>query len=106
MEISELQKHLYDWRDKVGLGNIKDDIWYNIPILMEEVGELCEVITKENGNIEEETADVIIMAVTVANLYDFNLEDAIIRKLKILDRRKLKRFVSHSRVMGNKYIGD
>lgn len=49
--------------------------------LVEEVGELAEAILSNNKeNIEEEIADVIAWTVSLANLLDIDVEEAIKKK--------------------------
>ncbi|MEX0567678.1 MAG: MazG nucleotide pyrophosphohydrolase domain-containing protein [Candidatus Njordarchaeota archaeon] len=49
--------------------------------LQEEMGELAKAIRKnDKKNIEEEIADVIAWTVSVANLLNIDVEDALIKK--------------------------
>ncbi len=76
MEIAEFQKlirDLYYFRDKKR-GVEKTMLW-----LIEEVGELAEAIRK-NENIGEEIADIIAWTVSIANLYDIDVEKELMKK--------------------------
>lgn len=63
--------------------------------LIEEVGELAEVIRKEKrmkddnikGTIEEELSDVLYYTAMVANTYDIDLENAFRLKEKYNNKR-------------------
>ena len=61
--------------------------------LIEEVGELSEMIKKDKrmdpdddhvkaikGTLEEELADVLYYVIALANVYDMDLEEAFLRK--------------------------
>ncbi len=76
MEIREFQKlirELYYDRD-AERGKEKTMLW-----LIEEVGELAEAVRK-NGNIGEEIADVFAWLVSLANLYDIDVEEEVAKK--------------------------
>jgi len=64
--------------------------------LVEEVGELAEVIRKDNrlgndndikGTIEEELYDVLYYVLALANLYDIDMERSCLLKEKINKER-------------------
>jgi NTP pyrophosphatase (non-canonical NTP hydrolase) len=49
--------------------------------LVEEVGELCEAVRRRRrGDIEEELADVFAWVLSLANLFEVNLESAFLKK--------------------------
>ncbi|MBN2238149.1 MAG: hypothetical protein JW712_00105 [Dehalococcoidales bacterium] len=64
--------------------------------LIEEVGELAEVIGKNNirtddtikGTIDEELYDVLYYVLALANLYDIDMEKAALLKEAVNIRRK------------------
>jgi NTP pyrophosphatase (non-canonical NTP hydrolase) len=65
--------------------------------LIEEIGELAEVIRKRNklgkdddikGTIDEELYDVLYYVIALANLYDVDLEKSCLLKEKINADRK------------------
>ena len=74
-EFQELIRELYLERDrKRGLD--KTFLW-----LVEEVGELAsEVRNGELSGVEEELADVVAWATSVANLLDLDLEEVLKKK--------------------------
>ena len=64
--------------------------------LVEEVGELAEVLRKNSritdtgsikGTIEEELYDVLYYIVAIANLHDINLENCVFKKEEINKRK-------------------
>ncbi len=78
MKIREFQEHirkLYYERDSKR-GKERTMLWF-----IEEVGELAEAIRKDDLNsIREEMADVFAWLVSLANLYDIDLESAVKEK--------------------------
>ncbi len=52
-----------------------------LAVLMEEVGELAEVVRKGNREgIEEELADVAFVVFSIANLFEVDIENKLIEK--------------------------
>jgi len=78
MEVSEFQKlirNLYENRDR-NRGLEKTALW-----LVEEVGELAEAVRKGDTNsAKEEIADVIAWTVSIANLMNIDVEEALKEK--------------------------
>ncbi|RLI82113.1 MAG: nucleotide pyrophosphohydrolase [Archaeoglobales archaeon] len=78
MEIREFQEHirkLYYDRD-ARRGKERTMLWF-----VEEVGELAEAVRKGDLNsIREEIADVFAWLVSLANLFDVDLESAVREK--------------------------
>ena len=83
---------------KKGLKSNKEDVWYNLPILMEECGELCETLTKGRGDTGEELADIVLITVCIAELLGYDLDGEIQKKLVKLEERKLYDVNGHQRV--------
>jgi len=50
-----------------------------LAVLFEEVGELAEAVRK-NENIEEELVDVLFMVISLANLFNVDLERKLVEK--------------------------
>lgn len=74
-EFQELIRRAYFERDKKR-GLFKTWLW-----LQEEIGELATAIRREDKeNIAEEIADVIAWTVSIANLLDIDVEEAVIKK--------------------------
>jgi len=52
-----------------------------LAVLFEEVGELAEAVRKnEKDSIKEELVDVLFMVLSLANLFNIELEDLLIEK--------------------------
>ena len=85
MEISALQKivrHRYFKTDNER-GIYHTALWFH-----EEVGELSSAIANgDKENAKEEFADVLMWLLTLANIMEINMEDAIAAYLN--DRRKM-----------------
>jgi len=75
MEISALQKIVKERYFKVDneRGIYHTALWFH-----EEVGELSSAIARgDTENAKEEFADVLMWLLTLANIMDINMEDAI-----------------------------
>jgi len=107
--IRDLQDYCLQWREERGMRNDREQVWFNIPILMEEVGELCEAITKNKGPEElgEEAVDIIIMTLNIAGLCGVDVNACLMRKLYVLEGRK-ERVVGegHVRITDYKKVGN
>ena len=82
LTIRKMQKYLREKYEKTKPGDLKNTQRYFLK-LIEEVGELAEVIRKDQrmednnikGTIEEELSDVLYYVLMIANTYDIDLED-------------------------------
>ena len=82
LTIRKMQKYLKEKYKRAKPEDIKNTQRYFLK-LIEEVGELAEVIRKEQrmegnkikGTIEEELSDVLYYILMIANTYDIDLED-------------------------------
>lgn len=81
MEIRELQqklKEMYFNKDS------ERGLFPTFTWLVEEVGELAEALLSGNQeNIQEELADVIAWTISIANLKNIDIEEAIRKKYKL-----------------------
>lgn len=78
MELIEFQKVI---REKYYETDSKSGPLFLLAVLFEEVGELAEAVRKgEKENIREELTDVLFMVISIANLFDIELEDKLIEK--------------------------
>lgn len=81
MEVRELQKkmqEMYYEKDKAR-GLFPTFTWF-----VEEVGELAEALLSNNNEaIEEELADVIAWAISIANLRQIDIETALKKKYNL-----------------------
>jgi NTP pyrophosphatase (non-canonical NTP hydrolase) len=85
MDISALQKIVKDryFETDTARGIYHTALWFH-----EEVGELSSAIASgDKQNAKEEFADVLMWLLTLANLMDIDMEEAIATYLK--DDRKL-----------------
>ncbi len=96
MEVKELQNkadEIIKIMDRT-LG-INHDADKTIIHILEELGEIARQINNVNirkieqdkENLEEEIADVIILTIRLANIYNLDIEKAIINKIKKLKAR-------------------
>ncbi|AAB90581.1 MULTISPECIES: MazG nucleotide pyrophosphohydrolase domain-containing protein [Archaeoglobus] len=76
MELKDFQKI---FREKYYETDSRSGPLFLLAVLFEEVGELAEAVRK-NQNVEEELADVLFMVISIANLYDVDLERKLIEK--------------------------
>ena len=82
LTIKKMQKYLKEKYKRTKPEDMKNTQRYFLK-LIEEVGELAEVIRKEQrmegnnikGTIEEELSDVLYYVLMIANTYDIDLED-------------------------------
>ena len=80
--IRKMQKYIKEKYKRTKPGDMKNTQRYFLK-LIEEVGELAEVIRKNQrmagnnikGTIEEELSDVLYYVLIIANTYDIDLED-------------------------------
>lgn len=78
MELKDIQKII---KEKYYEIDSKSGELFLLAVLFEEVGELAEAVRKkELKNIKEELVDVLFMVLSLANLFDLNLEDRLIEK--------------------------
>ena len=98
MKISEIQKKQYEISYKNGFHNYNssDVHLYNARLLClihSEVSEALEELRKKEIDLNrfvEELADVILRTCDLAEKMNLDLEDAIVKKLKINEKRVFK----------------
>ena len=84
MHITEFQEAMFV---KFGREDKKKEKYLLIAALAEEVGELAKAtLKKTKEEIAEEIADVIFVAICIANYYDINVETTL--KEKYLKKSK------------------
>lgn len=76
MELKDLQKI---FREKYYELDSKSGPLFLLAVLFEEVGELAEAVRK-NENVEEELVDVMFMVISLANLFNVDLERKLVEK--------------------------
>ncbi len=78
MDLGEIRRKI---KEKYYEIDSKSGELFLLAVLFEEVGELAEAVRKrEILAIEEELADVLFMVLSLANLFDVNVEDKLINK--------------------------
>ncbi|RLI79965.1 nucleotide pyrophosphohydrolase [Archaeoglobales archaeon] len=78
MELKEIQAKV---REKYYKYDVRSGRLFLLTVLFEEVGELAEAVRKEDlGAIQEELVDVMFMVVSLANLFNIDLERKLIEK--------------------------
>jgi len=76
--VQQKMKELYFQKDS------ERGLYATFTWLVEEVGELAEaLLSNDRNSIEEELADVIAWAFSVANLTNIDVEEALRRKYNI-----------------------
>lgn len=101
MTIEELQKSIDSWIRGVGGGYFSE--LTNMALLAEEVGEVARIISRVygdqiakrgdlSGELGDELADVIWVAVCLANQTGVNLDEALKRSLEKKSSRDAGRF--------------
>ena len=109
MEIKDAQKEVDKWINTVGIRYFNE--LTNMAVLTEEVGEMARIIARrygeqsekesdKNKDLGEELADVIFVAICLANQTGVNLQDAFEKKLKIKSER------DHDRHQNNPKLKD
>ena len=91
LTIENMQKYLNEKYKRTKPEDMKNTQRYFLK-LIEEVGELAEVIRKDKrmvdnnikGTIEEELSDVLYYVLMIANTYNIDLEDCFERKKNLI----------------------
>ena len=69
-----------------------EDKYYRMCLLMEELGEICESLTKEKSNFNEEHADLLILL--LGNCVAYNIDIAKLTSTKLNQLLKMKPIAS------------
>jgi len=78
MHITEFQEAMFE---KFGREDKKKEKYLLVAALAEEVGELAKALLKKTKKeVAEEVADVIFVAICIANYHDINVEKILIEK--------------------------
>ena len=100
MELQKVQKKVDDWINEHGIRYF--DELTNMAQLSEEVGEVARIISRRYGeqsekesdkskDLGEELADVIFVAVCLANQTGVNLQKAFDKKMQLKSKRDHER---------------
>ena len=87
------KKHGFDIRTKD-----TKTMYYRMNLMMEEVGEVCQCITKNKGDIAEEHADLLILLLGNCVTMDIDLTEAFWNKFEKIMNRPSKKVGEHTRV--------
>ena len=73
---------------------------YRMNLLMEEIGEICECLTKGKSkeNLAEEHADLLILLFGNCIMADIDIETAFWKKMKIIINRGRKKVGKRVRI--------
>lgn len=74
-----------------------EDMFYRMNLMMEEIGEICECLTKKRGNIAEEHADLLILLIGNCITLDIDIEKEFWKKYEAItdgEVRKGRRYIS------------
>ncbi len=86
VDLPELQKKVYE--NKVAKGFNVTDVYMEFCYINGEVAEACDAYAMKRGNVGEELADVLIYLLGLSEILNINLEDELLRKIKINAGRK------------------
>ena len=100
MELQKIQKRVDDWIKKYGIRYF--DELTNMAQLSEEVGEVARIISRRYGeqsekesdkskDLGEELADVVFVAICLANQTGVNLQKAFDKKMQLKSERDHER---------------
>jgi NTP pyrophosphatase (non-canonical NTP hydrolase) len=103
----EIQKQVDDWIKTVGVRYFNE--LTNMAQLTEEVGEVARIIARRYGeqsekesdkskDLGEELADVIFVAVCLANQTGVNLEEAFQNKMRLKTHRDAERHKNNDKL--------
>jgi len=96
MEVKELQKLSVEIVDKIDRKlNLSRDPQLTISQIVEELGELARVVNSEKlrnkkpskKELEDEIADVFLQLIKLADMFNIDLEEAVLYKIEILKKR-------------------
>ena len=96
MHIREYQKLATAIMDKIDKKfSLNRDAQLNLSQLVEELGELAKVVNleklrnkkPEKKDLEEEFADVFLQFAKLADLFDVDLEKAVLDRIEVLKKR-------------------
>lgn len=93
VELKDLQKEIY--QNKVKKGFNTNDIPAEFCLIHGELAELFEAWKKEKESVGEELADVFIYLLGLAEILNINVEQEIIKKIKINEKRVYRAVNNH-----------
>ena len=107
MSLTKLQNEVDNWINTVGVRYFNE--LTNMAILTEEVGEVARIMARrygeqsekdsdKNKDLGEELADVIFVAIAIANQTGVNLQQAWERKMKVKTKRDRERHKNNQKL--------
>lgn len=110
MTISEAQEKIDKWINKYGVRYYSE--LTNLAILMEEVGEVARIMSREFGEqsykksdhsyqLADELADVLFVLICIANQTGIDLTTALITNLEKKTLRDQERHAGNERLRNN-----
>ncbi len=88
-QVRDLQKRV--WANKVKNGFDKSTVDRDILLAQGELTEVFDAYRKELDDLDEELADVVLYMLGLAEKLGIDLEDALQKKLTIVEKRKWKK---------------
>jgi len=89
IDFQALQKRVY--QNKVNHGFNVTDVPLEFSLLYGEVAEAFEAWRKKKGSAGEELADVLIYLMGLAEILGVDLEEELLRKMEINERRRYEK---------------
>ena len=86
IDLAQLQKRIY--QNKITKGFNVTDIFKEFCYTYGELTEACEAYTKKKEDIGEELADVAIYLLGLSEILGINLEEEILNKMDINEKRQ------------------
>jgi len=79
-------------------GGTPDTLRGRLPLVMEEIGEVARWMTRGEGDLAEEHADLLILILGNAVAMGLDLEDAFVAKIRKIQSRTSRTIHGHKRV--------
>lgn len=77
-----------------------EDKYYRMSLMMEELGEICEALTKQKDNFKEEHADLLILLLGNCVAYDIDIIKLASEKLdRLLKMKSITDRDGHTRLI-------
>jgi len=86
IDLADIQKKVY--QNKVEKGFNVTDIYQEFCLTYGELSEACQAYAMKKDDLGEELADVAIYLLGISEILGINLEDEIIKKVRINGKRQ------------------
>ncbi len=100
-DIEKMLKVVQNFHEKHGFDvgtKDRETMIYRMNLLMEEVGEISECLTKDKGNLSEEHADLLILLLGNSLIMDIDITEAFWNKMEEIKNRSGKQIGQQNRV--------